>query len=149
MQHPTLFTTPTLALPNSISWSSLRRHFFVGTLAVTLFAIPRAALAVMPPPDGDYANHNTAEGGNALFSLTTGFGNTASGKNALDSNTTGQNNTAIGADVLNANVNGNDNTAAGFAALARLGFDGIDNTAIGSGALFSQTSGGLQHGDRF
>jgi hypothetical protein len=28
--------------------------------------------AVVPPPDGGYPNFNTAEGQNALFSLTTG-----------------------------------------------------------------------------
>jgi hypothetical protein len=85
---------------------------------------------------------NTANG-TALHHNTTGFGNTATGAGALFFNTTGSQNTVNGAEALSANVNGNDNTAAGFRALASLGFDGIDNTAIGSGALFSQTSGGF------
>ncbi len=37
------------------------------------------ALLPPPPPDGRYPNQNTAEGDNALFSLTTGSGNTAIG----------------------------------------------------------------------
>jgi hypothetical protein len=32
--------------------------------------------AVLPPPDGGYPQFNTAEGQNALFSLTTGCGGT-------------------------------------------------------------------------
>lgn len=36
------------------------------------------ARAVIPAPDGGYANDNTAEGENALFSLTTGASNSAS-----------------------------------------------------------------------
>jgi len=43
--------------------------------------------------------------------------------------------------ALSSNTNGGNNTAMGYTALASLGFDGIDNTAIGAGALFSQTSG--------
>ena len=39
--------------------------------------------------------HNTAEGTDALFSLTTGSDNTANGFQALYSNTTGNSNTAI------------------------------------------------------
>ena len=36
------------------------------------FAISPMAKAVVPPPDGGYPGFNTAEGQNALFSLTTG-----------------------------------------------------------------------------
>ena len=43
----------------------------------------RAGGGLHPPPDGDYRNRNTAEGKDALFSLTTGAENTAIGFQAL------------------------------------------------------------------
>ena len=58
-------------------------------LALVCFGLSPAARAVVPPPDGGYPGSNTAEGDNALFSLTTGTGNTAIGFDALFSNTTG------------------------------------------------------------
>jgi len=62
--------------------------FLVG-LALTCFALSPRAQAVLPPPDGGYPGHNTAEGTDPLFSLTTGVNNTATGFEALYSNTTG------------------------------------------------------------
>ena len=59
-----------------------------------------AARAVSPPPDGGYAGFNTAEGENALFSLTGGINNTAIGFNALFTNDLGTNNTATGYNAL-------------------------------------------------
>ena len=53
--------------------------------------------AVVPPPDGGYPGFNTAEGQNALSSLTTGTGNAAVGAFSLISNTTASFNTAVGA----------------------------------------------------
>jgi hypothetical protein len=50
--------------------------------------------AVVPPPDGGYPGFNTAEGQNALFSLTIGKWNTALGAFTLFSHTTGRGNTA-------------------------------------------------------
>ena len=70
--------------------------------------------AVDPPPDGGYPNGNTAEGTNALFSLTTGSDNTANGFQALFSNTTGGDNTANGVYALYSNTTGGGNTANGF-----------------------------------
>ena len=61
-------------------------------LALACFALSPQARAVDPPPDGGYPNQNTAEGDDALFSLTTGADNTAMGFDALDSNTTGSDN---------------------------------------------------------
>ena len=69
--------------------------------------------AVDPPPDGGYPNFNTAEGEDALFSLTTGTNNTAVGFHALFGNTTGDNNTAVGWIALRHNTEGLANTAIG------------------------------------
>ena len=41
------------------------------------FGVLQGVQAVVPPPDGGYPNFNTAEGQNALLSLTTGAANTA------------------------------------------------------------------------
>ncbi|MGE5208967.1 MAG: hypothetical protein ACM3KL_06515, partial [Alphaproteobacteria bacterium] len=71
------------------------------------------AFGVSPPPDGGYPNSNTAEGDNALFSLTDGTDNTAIGSSALYNNTTGRFNTATGARALFNNIEGNNNTANG------------------------------------
>ena len=49
------------------------------TLTLACFALAQNVQAVVPPPDGGYANRNTAEGKDALFSLTTGEDNTALG----------------------------------------------------------------------
>src|SRR6516164_9424338 len=67
------------------------------------------------------------------------WGNTAEGADALLSLSSGTNNTAIGADALASNVSGNDNTAVGFQAL--LLATGNHNTAVGSEALFFDTGG--------
>jgi Galactose oxidase, central domain len=63
-------------------------------IALTLgcFGLSPQARAVDPPPDGGYPNQNTAEGEDALFSLTTGADNTAMGFDALYSNVTGSDN---------------------------------------------------------
>src|ERR1044071_9142320 len=53
-----------------------------------------AARSVVPPPDGGYPNFNTAEGVNALFSLTTGSAHTAVGFFSLFFHTTRSFNTA-------------------------------------------------------
>ena len=74
--------------------------------------------AVSPPPDGDYPGGNTAEGYNALFSLSPADGgfNTAIGWASLLTNATGSFNTALGAGALALNTSHN-NTATGAAAL--------------------------------
>ena len=97
------------------------------------------AFGVSPPPDGGYPNKNTAEGHDALFSLTNGTSNTANGHAALKANTNGDRNTANGALALFTNVTGSENTATGYAALF---FNrGSWNTANGIGALHSNATG--------
>jgi hypothetical protein len=97
--------------------------------ALGSFALSPRLQAVVPPPDGGYPGGNTAEGGSALLSLTTGTFNTAVGLFSLLSNTEGQFNTAIGAGALLANVGGSST------------FEGVENTATGAGALLSNTIG--------
>src|SRR6476620_8040373 len=70
------------------------------TLVLICFAFSPAARAVLPAPDGGYPGNNTAEGEDALFSLTTGGSNTAIGFQTLYANTTASFNTAVGYHVL-------------------------------------------------
>jgi hypothetical protein len=109
-------------------------------LAVACFALSPLVRAVDPPPDGGYPNQNTAEGEDALFSLTTGDNNTAIGFNALFSNTIGTTNTATGALALYNNTTGFTNTATGTFALYN-NTTGYSNTAIGQAALQYNTTG--------
>src|SRR5438477_7157661 len=102
-------------MKNPYSRTKLTSFFVVAGLAC--FALSPTARAVDPPPDGGYPNFNTAEGQDALFALTTGFGNTATGFDALFSNTAGFANTANGYLALNLNTAGNFNTANGAQAL--------------------------------
>ena len=128
----------TLQLKKSIDHSILRRAFLL--LALALACVLPAARAVTPAPDGGYSNNNTAEGTDALFSLTSGSYNTANGAMALHSLTSGNYNTGIGAGALFSNTTGTSNTANGAAALAS-NTTGGGNTADGSGALAHNTSG--------
>jgi len=137
--RPTHLNTATLPIPTSIGRLSLRRGFPVVALALTLtFPLSLTAQAVDPPPDGGYPNGNTADGTNALFSLTDGAENTAIGASALASNTTGNSNTGIGFHALVSNTTGVNNTATGVQALAS-STAGSNNTASGYFALASST----------
>ena len=104
------------------------------------FAILPGAQGVVPAPDGGYPGGNTAEGDNALFSLTTGDFNTADGLNTLGSNTTGSQNTATGVNALIFNTTGSQNTATGVNALSS-NTTGFQNAATGVQALFHNTTG--------
>ena len=120
----------TLALRKSIGRSPLRLGFFIILLVLGCFALSPTARAVLPAPDGGYPGGNTAEGENALFSLTTGESNTAIGFQALFSNTTGSHNTATGMNALQSNTEGGANTATGSSALIA-NTTGSGNTATG------------------
>ena len=71
----------------------LKKAISLFLIALICLVISPMAQAVSPPPDGGYPNHNTAEGQDALFRLTTGRDNTAIGFEALFANTTGKFNT--------------------------------------------------------
>lgn len=125
--------------------------------ALGAFALSHLAQAVSPPPDGAYPGGNTAEGQNALLTLTTGGYNTAVGYLSLRSDTTGGFNTATGAGALLLNT-ADSNTATGAGALlsnttakenAAFGVfallhntTGVQNTAIGTYSLLSNTTAG-------
>ena len=108
-------------------------------LVLGCFALCPVAQAVSPAPDGGYPGGNTAEGQNALLSLTTGTYNTAVGLFALESNTISTFNTAVGAGALLANI-GAQNTGIGAGALLSNTTGGF-NTASGAFALFANTEG--------
>jgi hypothetical protein len=120
----------------------LRRGFLLIPLILLCFAVVPQMHALTPAPDGGYGNFTTAEGDNALGSLSTitgGAGNTAVGWFSLFSNTTGAFNTALGAGALVDN-NGDSNTALGTVALL-LNTTGFNNTAAGSDAMVFNDSG--------
>ncbi|PYK88533.1 MAG: hypothetical protein DME35_11945 [Verrucomicrobia bacterium] len=124
---------------NSVNRSRWRRGFLLIPLLLGCFGLSPVAQAVLPAPDGGYPGSNTAEGEDALLSLTLGFSNTAIGYHALYSNTTGGNNTALGFDALLSNTTSSDNTAVGFDALLS-NTTGFGNTANGYAALQSNTT---------
>jgi hypothetical protein len=109
-------------------------------ILLSVMTLAATAFAVDPPPDGGYPNGNTAEGQDALFSLTTGSSNVAIGLNSLYFNTTGSANTATGGNALFNNTMGAFNTAAGDSALLA-NTTGVFNTAMGATALISNTMG--------
>jgi hypothetical protein len=123
---------------NSRFMKTTIRLFPTAIAFLCLIAAGPRAQAVVPAPDGGYPGGNTAEGQNALFSLTTGGYNTAIGFFSLRSDTAGSFNTAVGAGALFANT-GDENTATGIGAL--LSNTGSFNTANGAFALVSNTTG--------
>jgi Chaperone of endosialidase len=132
----------TLPVRNWISHAPLRGVFLLIPLGLVWFALSPTVQAQLPSPtpDGGYPGANTAEGLNALASLTTGIYNTAIGFDALLSNATGNFNTDTGFEALYSSATGGQNTAAGYQAL-QFNTIGSANTATGDSALFSNTTG--------
>jgi trimeric autotransporter adhesin len=98
------------------------------------------------------ANNNTATGYQSLIFNTSGTNNTATGVSALSSNTTAGQNIAVGSQALYTQSYNNggaawtsDNVAVGFQALysnqPTAANNGIQNTAIGNTALYSNNTG--------
>jgi hypothetical protein len=112
---------------------------FLITLTLLCFGLLPKAQAVVPPPDGGYPGFNTAEGQNALFSLTAGSANTAVGWYSLFSNIEGDFNTATGAGALLFNT-AIQNTAFGATAVL-FNTTGFNNTAVGAAALLNNING--------
>jgi hypothetical protein len=139
MSQPIQLQAATLPERNLISPAIAGRALLLA-LGLAWFALSPTAQAVDPPPDGGYPNNNTAEGEDALFSLTSGTDNTAIGFDALFDNTTGFNNTATGWTALFNNTTGGGNTASGSQALS-LNTTGGFNTATGFEALFANKTG--------
>ena len=112
-------------------------HSAFAVFAFAWLALSPTTQAVVPPPDGGYPNFTTAEGQNALKSLTTGAGNTAVGWSSLFSVATANFNTAVGAGTLALNT-ADQNTATGAAALLS-NSSGFQNTAAGVSAGSGRT----------
>jgi len=137
----TIYANP--LMDNSVSRSPLRRPPVFFPVLFVCFALSPRAQALVPTPDGGYPGANTAEGSQALFSLSSfareSSGNTARGYQALYSDTTGSRNTATGSEALRSN-NADANTATGYQALFS-NTTGVLNTAIGTLALRSNIGG--------
>jgi hypothetical protein len=125
---------------NILIRTSVERPFLRLAFILIALAPSPIAQAVIPPPDGGYPGGNTAEGQNALLSLTTGTYNTAIGLYSLLSLNDGKSNTGIGAGTLFVNT-ADENTGTGAGALFSNTTGGA-NTANGAFALFSNTTGG-------
>ena len=108
-------------------------------LALGCLAFLPQMQGVSPPPDGCYPNFTTAEGCNALQSLTAGAGNTGVGWYALFGTSTANFNTGVGAGALVLN-NADSNTAVGTAALL-LNTAGTGNSALGTAAMVNNDAG--------
>jgi trimeric autotransporter adhesin len=87
-------------------------------------------------------SNNTAAGSRALYSNTNGSDNTAIGYHALIANGADAiENTAVGSGALSTNSNASFNTAIGFYALLKNNAN--NNTAVGTQALYNNTTGSL------
>jgi trimeric autotransporter adhesin len=97
--------------------------------------------------DNTTGEKNTSAGALSLYSNTTGSSNTAQGFKALYRNTTGHSNVAIGIGALHKSISISNLVAIGDSALFNNGDDindpfyAINNTAVGSKSLFSNTIG--------
>ena len=114
----------------------LWRGFLLIPLILVCFTFApqtRAALDLVPAPDGCYPGFTTAEGCDALKFVTTGVGNTGLGWRALFSAASSSFSTGVGAaaGVLN---RADANTSVGAAALLLNTFGGR-NTAVGAAAM--------------
>ena len=139
MKTTILYTLWSFDLRNQMKGAPSCRSFIILSVLTCLGFLPGAQGQLSPPPDGCYPNFTTAEGCDALDSLTTGLANTGVGWFSLSSDTDGSYNTGVGAGALDLN-NGNENTAVGVGALL-LNTTGGFSTAVGAFALINNTTG--------
>jgi len=114
----------------------LWRGFLLIPLILVCFAVApqtRAAVEIVPAPDGCYPNFTTAEGCQALRFLTGGTANTALGWRSLYNANDASFNVGVGAGALVLD-RADANTAVGTAALLLNDFGGR-NTAVGAAAM--------------
>ncbi|HEV7348569.1 tail fiber domain-containing protein [Telluribacter sp.] len=156
------------AIGNTSLHSNTSGPFNTAIGASTLFSNQQGGLNTAVGYQALYSNNNgsnnTSLGYQTMYSNISGGSNTASGYIALNKNTTGNYNTAYGTAALYSNTTGYSNVAIGVGALyhstskanlvaigdSALYNNGIDtfqnylaiaNTAVGSKALFSNTTG--------
>jgi hypothetical protein len=126
--------------PINIGTSANIKTITVGS-AISFVQVPGALNGITIGTGPGSVATNTAAGGSALSTNTTGAYNTASGYESLFANNTGQYNTAVGIQSLYGNVTGNNNTSVGALALySSTGSSG--NTAVGASALTAATGSG-------
>ncbi len=117
-----------------------RKIMFTTVLsALVCFGLCQQLQSATDTPDpGAKPLSNTADGTNALLSITTGLYNSAFGFDAVLANSEASFDTGIGAGALLLDTGGT-NTAVGAGALL-LNSTGSDNNAVGAFALFNNTT---------
>jgi Chaperone of endosialidase len=128
---------------NSIMKS--RKIIFTTILsALVCFGLCQQVQSATDTPDpGSVSLSNTADGQNALLSLTSGIYNSAFGFDSLLLTSDASFNTGVGAGTLLLNI-ASQNTAVGAGALLS-NSDGADNNAVGAFALFTNVSGSFNN----
>src|SRR5438552_4775898 len=121
----------------------IRKMIFTTALsALVCFGLCQQVQSATDTPDpGSLPTSNTADGQGALGSLTTGLYNSAFGFLSVLSLSDANFDTGVGAGALLVD-NGGENTAVGAGALFS-NTTGSDNTAVGAFALFNSTTAGL------
>jgi trimeric autotransporter adhesin len=129
----------TLPRTHSLELSPVWRAFILIPLVLTCVALLPQVLQASCQ-DACLTNANTAQGDDALISLTTGENNTAMGFQALFGDINGDHNTAVGWLALQHNTEGLANTATGADAM-RNNTTGDANAAFGMFALYTNSTG--------
>lgn len=146
------------------AFSNLNTAIGAYSMDSSLSGNQNTALGYLSLFNNNGGSNNVAVGLSTLRSNTTGGSNLAAGTSALQANASGVANTAAGAQALIRNTTGNRNVAVGYRALFsnmlgsnlvaigdsalfnNLGslpgsFVGLENTAVGSKALYKNTTG--------
>jgi Chaperone of endosialidase len=119
--------------------NSISGLLFIPLLLAGFALLPRAQAEAVTPQLA-LPGFNTADGFNALDSITTGTFNSGFGAFALEKTTSGSHNTALGGQALRVNTLGSYNTAVGENSLVK-NINGNQNMALGQGALANNVTG--------